>query len=56
MTLVTLLGVNKVNCVGGLGKELGLYLSGKVAIFIAELDSISDKEEKLKLFYSYYER
>lgn len=53
MTLVTLLGVNKVYCVGGIGKELGLYLSRKVAIFVADLDRTSDKEEKVKLFYSY---
>lgn len=56
MTLVTFLGLSKVYCVGGMGKELGLYLSMKVAIFIADLDRNGDKEENLELFYSYYER
>lgn len=50
MTVVTLLGINEIYCVGGMGRgrELGVYLSRKIAIFTAdfEIDRTTGKRGK----------
>jgi len=41
VTVVTLFGINEIYYVGGMvrGKEMGVYLSRKVVIFIADLET-----------------
>lgn len=38
MTVVTLLGTGGIDCVGGMGKEVGEYLSRKAAVPKADLE------------------
>jgi len=54
VTVVTLFGINEIYYVGGMvrGKEMGVYLSRKVVIFIADLETDNQwqKRERWKFW------
>lgn len=58
MTVVTLLGINEIYCVGGMGrgKELGVYFSKKVVILMGnfEIDRTNDKRGKGETSADFY--